>query len=224
MNKRSLFGVFVIILGGILLVGSLNIADTRDMLGLYWPIVIILFGGYKLVDGSQNYGFAAILILLGTVILGKNAGIPFLEDVNVWSLFWPVIIILFGIHVLFGRNISKEHITTDDALDVIAVFGGAEVRNESSDFKGGNVTTVFGGAEIDLRNAHIQDGDTAYIEAFAAFGGCDIRVPENWKVQVRMVPIFGGWGNKTAYSKDTSQPVKLVVKGFIAFGGVDIKN
>lgn len=55
------------------------------------------------------------------------------------------------------------------------------------------------------------------------FGGISVTVPQNVRVEVTGIPIFGGWENKTRQSIDDTLPV-LKVNCLAAFGGVEIKN
>jgi hypothetical protein len=63
------------------------------------------------------------------------------------------------------------------------------------------------------------------LDLLVAFGGIDIRVPQDWKVVTTGIPIFGGWENKTE-SIENSQPEApvLEVRCMAAFGGVEIIN
>lgn len=77
---------------------------------------------------------------------------------------------------------------------------------------------------MDLREACLLN-EGARMDVTAAFGGVNIIVPPEWKVEVKGIPIFGGWSNKTRgkdYVREEA-PV-LTLHCFVAFGGVDIKN
>ena len=58
------------------------------------------------------------------------------------------------------------------------------------------MTAVFGGANIDLTDATIS-AEGALIEITTIFGGVELRVPDNVVVEIKGVPIFGGWEDKT---------------------------
>jgi hypothetical protein len=63
------------------------------------------------------------------------------------------------------------------------------------------------------------------LDLAAAFGGIDIKVPNDWKVEVTGVPIFGGWTDKTHYTPQPDGREKiLAIKCLAIFGGVEIKN
>ena len=79
----------------------------------------------------------------------------------------------------------------------------------------------MGGCEIDLRNAEIN-GDAA-IDVFAMWGGIEIRVPENWTVIGRVTPLMGGFEDHTRAPQAASAH-RLIVRGMVIMGGVEIKN
>ena len=79
----------------------------------------------------------------------------------------------------------------------------------------------MGGCEIDLRQASI-DGE-AVIDVFALWGGIEIRVPEDWTVVSRVMPILGGVEDKTR-PPQTAAGKRLVVRGFVVMAGVEMKN
>ena len=72
-----------------------------------------------------------------------------------------------------------------------------------------------------MRGTNISDGE-AYVELTAMFGGINLLVPQDWKVEVTGIPIFGGWENKTILNTNPDAPV-LKVKCFVAFGGIEVK-
>jgi hypothetical protein len=72
-----------------------------------------------------------------------------------------------------------------------------------------------------LRHAAI-DGE-AVIDVFALWGGIEIRVPEDWSVESRVVPILGGVDDKTRPPQGASRH-RLVLRGFVIMAGVEVKN
>jgi hypothetical protein len=103
----------------------------------------------------------------------------------------------------------------------MAVMGAVMRGNNSHVFRGGDLTAVMGGCELDLRHAAI-DGE-AVIDVFALWGGIEIRVPEDWSIESRVVPIMGGVEDKTRPPQGASRH-RLVLRGFVVMAGVEIKN
>jgi predicted membrane protein len=103
----------------------------------------------------------------------------------------------------------------------MAILGGVSRGNNSSAFRGGDLLAIMGGCEIDLRKAAINGEAT--IDVFAMWGGIELRVPEDWTVVNRVVPLLGGVDDKTRPPQGTTGHL-LVLRGFAIMGGIEIKN
>lgn len=104
-------------------------------------------------------------------------------------------------------------------------MGGVNRVVESRDFRGGEATAVMGAVELDLRGSTIATSP-AIVDVFALWGGIEITVPPEWKVDVRGIPILGGFENRARSSvQDANAPEQvLVIRGTALMGGVEIKN
>ena len=223
MNSRKFFGALLVALGVGYICQLLNIFDFSTIISTWWPLIIIIIGFMQLFKKSTSKTGAIILIAIGTIIqLNKLE-----TNIHIGEFFWPVILILIGLKVLIPHSTFKNaNEVTDDIIDYFVAFSGINVKVFSSNFRGGSITALFGGGDIDLRNA-VLSNEGAVIDAFAAFGGVDIKVPTDWKVVTTGFPIFGGFENKTNTSAtsavlNTSQVLK--VRCTAIFGGIDIKN
>jgi predicted membrane protein len=174
----------------------------------------------------------------------------FVDDSNI---FWYLIIIIVGVSLLFrhrgpfrpggpdkkhprrprfgredesaqGTSFNSSSTSENDYLDELAIFGGGEKIITSNNFRGGRVTTIFGGADIILMHSKLAEGINE-IEVFSMFGGWTFRVPPNWQVKNEVVAIFGGVSDKRYLddSVTTDNTRQLVIKGFVMFGGGEIK-
>ena len=140
------------------------------------------------------------------------------------KFFWPALLIVIGLFIAFGKTIDRIPENSDDVLNHFVIFSGLKDKSISKNFKGGDIAAIFGGIELDLRDAHLAE-EGALLNLTVAFGGIEVRVPNQWKVIVRGTPIFGGWDNKTSAPTDAPEdrPV-LNVKCLAMFGGIDINN
>jgi hypothetical protein len=111
---------------------------------------------------------------------------------------------------------------TSDTIRAIALLGGVKRKCVSQDFRGGEVTAIIGGCELDLRHASISSG-RAVIDTFAFWGGIQIKVPQEWSVELQGTPILGAFDDKTVRAGGDGSKV-LVVRGVALMGGVDLKN
>ena len=118
-------------------------------------------------------------------------------------------------HALYGRTREKQ--TTSDhsnQFDATAILGGASRKISSDNFKRGQVTAILGGCELDLRDATIIDSPAEiYVSTF--MGGVEMRVPQEWEVQVKGTAILGGFEDNT--SQEPLNPGGQALKGDIQF-------
>jgi Domain of unknown function (DUF1707)/Cell wall-active antibiotics response 4TMS YvqF len=107
---------------------------------------------------------------------------------------------------------------------IIAVFGGASRKGAWRVPPAIEVVTVFGGAEIDLRDA-ILPGREISMRAVSVFGGLSITVPPEMRVIDSGVAVFGGRdvSGEIAESEAPDAPV-LRLTGACVFGGVSVKH
>jgi predicted membrane protein len=162
---------------------------------------------------------------IGTWLLLEQTA---LVTLSFWVM-WPTLLVFFGGFLVWqglsGPRAPRRHAEANaDAnarVTAIAVLGSVVRGNNSSAFRGGEVTAVMGGCELDLRHAAI-DGE-AVLEVFALWGGIEIRVPEDWTVVSRVTPLLGGVDDTTRPPQSASRH-RLVVRGFVVMAGVEIKN
>ena len=107
---------------------------------------------------------------------------------------------------------------------IVAVFGGASRKGAWRVPPTIEVVTVFGGAEIDLRDA-ILPGREITMRAVTVCGGLSITVPPEMRVVDSGVAIFGGRdvSGDSAESAAPDSPV-LRLQGACVFGGVSVKH
>lgn len=77
---------------------------------------------------------------------------------------------------------------------------------------------LFGGVELDLRDVTLKED--LMIDCFCLFGGVDIRLPENVKLEISGTPILGGIENKYRNKEDSK--VTIYVNHVTIFGGMDL--
>lgn len=211
MKGKYFWGIILILVGAGFLLEQFEIITFGDILSIYWPSIIILFGVAGLFDRRSSKFGSLLLIIIGGLLQIDRLD---LIEGSAFKLFWPVILILIGLKIIFGRgsividtdntvknNTEKKtnfkgNITLEDSIDEFAMMSGIETNNQSQQFKGGRTTAIM--------------------------GGIDIFVPDDWRVEVSGTPILGGWSNKTKYNTDLNSPV-LKIKCFIMFGGIEVK-
>ena len=78
-----------------------------------------------------------------------------------------------------------------DELDLVTIFNGLELKSRATSFRGGTWTIMFGGGDIDLREATLDpDGGTLHVHTI--MGGGDVKVPDDWNVELDSLALMGG--------------------------------
>lgn len=225
-SNQLFIGAALVLVGLLLFANNLNIID----IGGFWrwlPSVFIALGIWQLY--ANNFRFwTGPLILIGGGFLFQLSALGAFGIDSVFEL-WPLILIIVGGSILMDRlGIEFPALpgreTDQDNLNIIAIFNGAEDTLTSESFEGGELTAVFGGVEVDLRQT-VPANQPITINAFALFGGVEMKIPETWRVRKDIIGIFGGTDDSRKQKPETDGgPVDLVVTGFALFGGVEIQG
>jgi predicted membrane protein len=237
VSASLIFGFAIVAVGVLFLLDNFGV--PVGFLWGYWPVILIAIGLAKVVDSRETSGRTggAIIMLVGLILIADKVHLPFLNNRNLWDL-WPLALIALGFVMLWGALEGKGVVrasgttwsgrlgapATPGMVNMFSIFGGSN-RKVSGEFKGADLVAIFGGGGLDLRNATMPE-DEAVINVNAIFGGFEIRVPENWLLQLQVAGIFGGHEDKTRQpdSRLVPNPKRLTVRGSAIFGGLSVKN
>lgn len=219
MSSKSWIGLVLLVFGFGYLLQQADVWDFSEIVSTWWPLVLIIIGVVQLLSRSIAPFSGILFIAIGGLFLINE-----LVDVHLAAYIWPLILIIVGLTFIFSRAKRDTPLDSKRSIRVFTLFSGADVRSQSKAFEGGNVTSIFGGAEIDLRDAVLSEKG-ASLEVTTLFGGASIRVPENVRVEITGIPLFGGWEDKTRrYASDNEDLPVLKMHCLAAFGGVEIHN
>lgn len=242
------WGFILVLVGLALLLDHMGIAPFGYVFRL-WPLLLVIFGIMSIsTQGGRGFGF--VLIVIGALLQLNTLGVVHLT----FRDFWPLIIIAVGVLMIWGsvdswtvrkkpvklkvdwtkpgaadafRQRLEQVYNNPNWLTAVAVFGGCERRYTAKHFEGGKAVSIFGGIELDFRDADMDD--EAVLEINCIFGGVEIRIPPNWIVHSRSLPVFGGFEDRSgrqSVGDPTLEPKRktLVITGVVVFGGVEITN
>jgi hypothetical protein len=202
---------------GIVLIGVGFVFLLSDILPDIWPGFFDWF-----IDDSRLFWYLIIIVVGLSLILRKRGAFQS-GDRNDRHSRRP------GRRSFNGDNDTPDASTdfssgSNDFLDELAIFGGGDKIITSDNFRGGRITTIFGGSDIVLLHSQLAPGINQ-IEVFSMFGGWTLRVPPNWQVKTEVVAIFGAVSDKRyipdSVVKDNTR--QLIIRGFVMFGGGEIK-
>jgi len=230
-KKKYALGVIIIIAGILLLIEKTGILPFEIHHIIFsWQMLLIAIGFVSFFS-SESRTPGTILILIGSVFL-----IPRIFEVsfNVTHMFWPVMLIAIGVLILVKRSpgqlwqMRTHHLNNQNLDDGYIheenIFSGGKQRVMHQVFRGGHINCIFGGSEVDLTQATLADG-VSELEVNTIFGGVTLIVPADWKVQLKMTSIMGGFSDKRSYVKENSDPSRvLIIKGSTIFGGGELKS
>lgn len=234
-NSGSVIAAAVLICLGVLFLGrNLSFISSEWFHFLIsWPSWFIFFGVIKLV--KRKYFAALVLILVGLFyLLPEVWNISFEE----YSRYWPVFLIIGGIGMLFdifkpekkygrygenNRLLSGNIDSNDGFVSSYVNFKGARCIFQEPVFKGARLDVSFGSILLDLRKARLE-APLTYIDISSSFSGVELYIPSSWKVIIETNSSFGAVEDKRYASYEIDYEHKLIIRGSISFGGIEIKS
>lgn len=239
-GDRSLMGILLIGLGVLFLLDNLNILEARWVFRNLWPLLIMAWGAARIKFGSGGEQIAGwVALAFGGLLLSNRL---FGWDINVFGLFWPLILIAIGFSMFFrssspwrasppGATVGSRPEGGDGpggfadqtaSLNETAFITGVKRRNVSQTFRGGRITTFMGSVEIDLRESRMAD-DSARIDIEAFLGHVELRVPRDWSVESHLSSTMGHVEDRSEHPIDPASK-RLVLEGTAFMGHVEIGN
>lgn len=219
--KNLIWGLILILFGIILALKSLGLLSINIFFKGWWTLFIIVPSFISLFTEKDKTG-SVILVIIGLALLvGVNDIVSF--DL-IWKLLLPIIIIVFGLSLIFKEEVTKALTKTvkkiNDSEEIYATFSSQDIKIDNEEFRGLDLNAIFGGIKLDLRKAKIEDD--VVINTCSIFGGIDILIPDGVKIKVKSNSLFGGvTNNKNGKNNDKSKII--YINSVCLFGGVEIK-
>ncbi len=223
-QNKAWLGIVLVVVGLAFLSDNLHFIPWHIPYYFFsWEMLLVVIGGAMLMTGRRA-GF--VFILIGAFFI--------IPDITGWSgmyigNWWPIILIIVGISFIVRRGGFQRRSSADmkegSDFDIVSILSGRNHVVDTEGFTGGKISAIFGGSEIDLTNAKLGS-EPAVIDTFAMCGGTSMIVPEDWKVEVDITCILGGFSDsRRKATKEKVDPKKvLILKGFIMCGGGEIKS
>ncbi len=222
INKtiRITVGIILTLLGALFLLRNFDLIDFNIPFYFFsWQGILIVVG-LILLASFRNKGTGVVMILIGLI--------------GIAPAYWPLLLVLIGLFIIFRRqNYSfytkrRDNDNSDEhsfEINEVAIFGGGKKSFQAKVFRGGQITAIFGGSEIDLLDCELADGENI-LDIFAMFGGTTIFVPNNWNVEIDLIPIFGGMSDNRRKDPNIIPQERrtLRLKGLVIFGGGELRN
>ncbi|MBE6985334.1 MAG: helix-turn-helix transcriptional regulator [Ruminococcaceae bacterium] len=194
-KKHSiLFAVYIILVGGLLLLNHLQSYDIS-----WWSVVWTTFVAFVGISGLSG-GFSVFSLTM------TLAGVYFLlseYDLFSFKLSWgiviPAVLLLWGVSLLIDvfagkkkhrskmvhhkTNAMREYSCTDGYLQCELSFGEYRVNATTELLKGGNVETSFGSFAVDLSGCKAVTPDcTLHVEN--SLGSLTLLMPKRFLAKI----------------------------------------
>jgi hypothetical protein len=212
---RVALGIVFIVVG---------VIAALDSFGLFrwWALLLMGIGVLKLRQPVEEGQRAAGI---GLVALGVFFQ---LQALLAWHKAWPLVLVILGAYLVWQsleRKPLHEATTFDHSvLSDVVLMGGTKRIVHTPTFRGGYLTVLMGGIEIDLRSAKIDPQGPAVVDVFVMWGGIDLKVPPEWRVELQATPFMGGFDTKAKTPADPDTAPRLIVRGTAIMGGAVIQN
>jgi hypothetical protein len=215
---RALLGAALVAVGIVLLLDTADVVDAGESIRSAWPVVFVFLGAAQIVAERRASAVALLLIAGGGLVLAVTTGVI---DADLWSLVWPIFLIGAGVWLVLWRRAAM--VSRADEITRLAVFAPGRVASRAPALRRVEVTSVFSSFRLDLTGAR-PDPEGTRVAATSVFGEIVIVVPKGWRVEVRGLPVFGGWDDTTSRSDVSPDSPVLRVHVLALFGGVEVRH
>lgn len=228
-DRSNILGIILVCVGGAFLLVNFNLLPVIiENLVFNWKGIILLIGLIILATKPNKLPGILMVGVASYFIIASYVWQEYQINIGMSRIFWPGLMISAGLLLLNKRKIEFKRKVTGESFDYLNdsnIMGGGEVKVRSEQFKGGQASAVFGGASYDMSGSKLAEG-THTLEVLAVFGGFTFIVPSDWEVQMEVTAIFGALADKRKFVKPAESGTKKVlrIKGFVLFGGGEIKN
>jgi len=242
--------MFMIGAGILLFLSNLGYLPIRNVWD-YWPPIFVAIGLGRLTGTKRPGGLivGVLFVVTGVVFTLVNTGI---FRLRVHDDSWPLSLVFLALGIgglaqaldggkgegrrrhqgfsealgLTGGDASPS--TDPDTSPVVhnfALMASVNQRVESSNLRGGSLTSLLGSIEVDLRRSHFAEGsDSIVVDANAVLGSVKLRVPETWRVIWNGAQVMGNFQDKTVPPLAGSAAPQLILTGYIFMGTIEVES
>ncbi|MFP4660840.1 MAG: LiaF transmembrane domain-containing protein [Halanaerobiales bacterium] len=233
MKTSFIWGFIIILIGVVLLLNNLGMTDldVGEIFLTYWPILFIIWGLDTIIEKRKNHNnvnliFGGVLVVLGAALVSRNLGYLDFNLSIIWSLLWPLFLILIGVNILRSGSLKEKGST--------AILSGVEKKRNSWKMTDKSFLALMGGIDLDMTIAEIPQNQTN-IELTAIMGGIDIIAPRDVNIVCNNTSILGGMeffgddsggifmSKKFEHKADIETDKTIYINSQCIMGGIEIK-
>jgi hypothetical protein len=153
---------------------------------------------------SSNLFWGGILIIFGGLFLVDSLGIV---DINLWGVFWPIMLILFGVWMLMGYVYRGQPIEGEDGNIALEDARSAQINIHHA---AGRLTVSSGAGPMDLVSGTFSGGLDARTRADGDHLSATLRVRDRGPQFI--FPAFWGPYNRLDWDVNLTDEIPLDLK------------
>ena len=222
---RIVFGLVLTTIGGLLLLSRLDLLPVELHIGELWPLIFFILAFVSL--SKLDFGGFLVFTALGAVFF-----LPKIRpDISITDILsqWPLFLVAIGIWTVIrsflpepGSKRGESEGENGSHPGSMAIFRTIVWRPRSQSYRGDQATAFVGAYTLDLNDTELA-AEGAVVDVFSFWGGVEIRLPDNWAVDVRVIPFMGGFDEKSRSGRPVSADApRLLIRGFVVMGGLEI--
>lgn len=231
--SKYIFGLLIIFFGVYFLLQNIGYdIGLNEIIDDYWPVIIVVIGLKMLFNGLVNFSSGyrknlwitgallrgVIVTGIGIILLGNNLEWFSFGLGDVWNLFWPLLLIYFGLKIIFdtprfkykgekfelnfetgykGSKPNKRKLWVGEA---VYGMGGAWQLDDIQIWHG------IGECTVNLSSAIIPEREV-FIELTGLIGEVTVLVPQDLAMKVN---VDVGVGEVTVFNHNQSGTSRFI--------------
>ncbi|MBR1377170.1 MAG: hypothetical protein IJ565_05135 [Bacilli bacterium] len=218
-TSKILWGLVFIIVGIILGLNAMGIANIEIFFNGWWTLFIIVPSFINIFREDHKVSSFIWFIIGIILLLACNDLITY--DL-IWKLMLPVILVLIGLSIIFKGNSEKvtdEEIEKLEVNDTVCSMFKEEIVKAPKKFDGVDLEAIFGSIKYDMSSVSLKKD--ALIKTCTVFGSVKIIVPKGVNVKMKKSGLFCDMLNKV---KITDEKNTIIIDAFTLFGSVIIDD
>lgn len=223
-NNTIVWGIILVIIGIILGLNALGITNINLFFNGWWTLIIIFISINAIINKVEKTN-SIIGLIIGILLF------LICQDIISWALvsklLLPIILIFIGGSIILNntinnrlyKEIKKLNEEKNNQKEYYAIFSKQEIKLDKK-FTSTCINAIFGFINLVITESIIKK---QVLNCYSIFGGIDLIVPNNVKIKVRSISIFGGVNDlrKDINNKDDDKIV--YINALCLFGGINIK-
>jgi predicted membrane protein len=212
---RKIFASLLIAVGVLIILSNLDIISIESLMDYLWPSLLILIGLYNLVRDRRIQIFSVILIAIGTIYLLNELEIIYVTINQIMVYFWPGLLILIGLNILFSRprkirpiEPSSKPRHTSNHREYNAFLNSVNEQVNNTNFEYCSVNSVMASAEIDFSMIEFKN-DSASIEINSVLSSVLIKLPAGVRISLSGSPILGDITDKSMGDPNSTKTLNV---------------